>query len=137
MIFKSVRIKEGFTERKFEFTDGANLIFSKKNSCGKTTLLRFMLYSLGYNIPNTRKINFERCEVGSEIFCDALGDVTLLRYADDFIETTINDEKKTYILPHQLHELHAKLFGTENVDVLDNILGAIYVDQSAKRVEKD
>lgn len=56
-----------------------------------------MLYSLGYNIPNTRKINFERCEVGSEIFCDALGDVTLLRYADDFIETTINDEKKTYI----------------------------------------
>ena len=129
MIFKSVRIKEGFTERKFEFTDGANLIFSKKNSCGKTTLLRFMLYSLGYNIPNTRKINFERCEVGSEIFCDALGDVTLLRYADDFIETTINDEKKTYILPHQLHELHAKLFGTENVDVLDNILGAIYVDQ--------
>ena len=56
-----------------------------------------MLYSLGYNIPNTRKINFERCEVGSEIFCDALGDVTLLRYADDFIETTINDEKKTYV----------------------------------------
>ena len=32
MIFKSVRIKEGFTERKFEFTDGANL---RKIAAGK------------------------------------------------------------------------------------------------------
>ena len=53
MIFQSIRIKEGFAERTFEFTNGVNLIFSKENSKGKTTLLRFMLYSLGYNIPNT------------------------------------------------------------------------------------
>lgn len=47
MIFQSIRIKEGFAERTFDFTDGVNLIFSKENSKGKTTLLRFMLYSLG------------------------------------------------------------------------------------------
>ena len=50
MIIKSINITEGFFYRKIKFQDGINLIFSKKNSCGKTTLLRFLLYSLGYNL---------------------------------------------------------------------------------------
>ena len=70
MIFQFIKIKEGFAERTFNFTDGVNLIFSKENSKGKTTLLRFMLYSLGYNIPSTRKIRFDRCEVVARIFVD-------------------------------------------------------------------
>ena len=129
MIFQSIRIKEGFAERTFDFTDGVNLIFSKENSKGKTTLLRFMLYSLGYNIPNTRKIRFYRCEVVSTIFVDNVGDMVLSRYSNDFIEATAADEKKTYILPDQLHDLQKIIFGTDNVDVLNNILGAIYADQ--------
>ena len=40
-----------------------------------------------------------------------------------------NGEKKTYILPDQLHELHGIIFRTENQNILDNILGAIYADQ--------
>lgn len=51
------------------------------------------------------------------------------RYSNDFIEATVADEKKTYILPDQLRELHKILFRTENADVLNNILGAIYTDQ--------
>ena len=129
MIFQSIRIKEGFAERSFDFTDGVNLIFSKENSKGKTTLLRFMLYSLGYNIPNTRKIRFDRCEVISTIVLDNVGEIVLSRYSNDFIEATVADEKKTYILPDQLHDLHKIVFGTGNADVLNNILGAIYADQ--------
>lgn len=129
MIFKSIRIKEGFAERTLDFSDGVNLIFSKENSKGKTTLLRFMLYSLGYNIPNTRKIKFDRCEVVSTIFVDNAGEIVLARYSNDFIEATIADEKKTYILPDQLHDLQKIIYGTDNNDVLDNILGAIYADQ--------
>lgn len=110
MIFQSIRIKEGFAERTFDFTDGVNLIFSKENSKGKTTLLRFMLYSLGYNIPNTRKIRFYRCEVVSTIFVDNVGDMVLSRYSNDFIEATAADEKKTYILPDQLHDLQKIIF---------------------------
>ena len=60
MIFRSIHIKEGLAERLVDFTSGVNLIHSEKNSRGKTTLLRFMLYALGYNIPNTRKIKFDR-----------------------------------------------------------------------------
>lgn len=129
MIIQSIRIKEGFAERTFDFTNSVNLIFSKENSKGKTTLLRFVLYSLGYNIPNTRKIRFDRCEVVTTIFVDNVGKVVLSRCSNDFIETTVTGEKKTYILPDQLHDLHRIIFGTDNADVLNNILGAIYADQ--------
>lgn len=55
--------------------------------------------------------------------------MVLSRYSNDFIEATVADEKKTYILPDQLHDLHKVIFGTDNTDVLNNILGAIYADQ--------
>lgn len=129
MIYKSIRIKEGVFERTIDFSSGVNLVFSHKNSKGKTTLLRFLLYSLGYNIPNTRKIKFDRCEVEAIIQCDNVGDIKLCRYNYDQIEVAINDELQTYILPDQLHDLHKIIFGTTNKDLLNNILGAIYVDQ--------
>lgn len=82
MIFKSIRLKEGFFERTITFSQGVNLIHSVKNSCGKTTLLRFMLYALGYNIPNTRKIKFDRCEAELVIECETVGDILLRRYSN-------------------------------------------------------
>lgn len=129
LIFQSIRIKEGLYERTFRFTKGVNLIFSKENSRGKTTLLRFMLYSLGYSIPNTRNIQFDRCEVETHLLCEKAGVVCLTRLSKDYIEVVIQKEKTTFILPDQLHELHIILFGTENTDILNNLLGAIYADQ--------
>lgn len=129
MIFKSISIKEGMSERTITFSEGVNLIFSRENSKGKTTLLRFMLYSLGYNIPSTRKIKFEQCEVTTKINCDKLGDIVLSRFNGTILEMEFNGEKTTYILPDQLHDIQRIIFGTDRVDVLDNILGAIYADQ--------
>lgn len=129
MIIQSIRIKEGLFERTINFSDGVNLIFSEENSKGKTTLLRFMLYSLGYNIPNTKNIKFDKCEVISRILVDNIDEITLSRFSYDFIEATISNEKETFILPDQMHDLHKIIFGTKNTDVLNNILGAIYTDQ--------
>lgn len=129
MIFCSIYIKEGMAERIFNFSKGVNQIFSKENSKGKTTLLRFMLYSLGYSIPSTRKIRFDHCEVVAQIYCDDVGDMRLSRFNNDFIEVMVKGEKKTYILPDQLYELHSIIFETKSQNVLDNILGAIYADQ--------
>lgn len=129
MIFKSIHLKEGFFERTIKFSEGVNLIYSEKNSCGKTTLLRFMLYALGYNIPNTRKIKFDRCEVELEIECEMAGTVLLRRYSDIAIEATFEVRKSTFVLPEQKADLHKIIFGTENNDILENILGAFYVDQ--------
>ena len=129
MIIKSIRIKEGLGSRFIEFSDNANLVHSKRNSKGKTTLLRFLLYSLGYNIPNTRKIKFERCEVETVVFTEKIGEVTLSRTANNHIVLSVNDKRTTFVLPEQQNELHSALFGTDNVDILGNLLGAFYVDQ--------
>lgn len=129
MIFKSIHLKEGFFERTIVFSEGVNLIHSDKNSCGKTTLLRFMLYALGYSIPNTRKIKFDRCEVEMVINCETVGEIILIRNSDIAIEATIQNEKRTFVLPEQQDDLHKIIFGTDNIDILRNLLGAFYVDQ--------
>ena len=125
MIFKSIFIKEGVSERTIDFSKGVNLIFSQENSKGKTTLLRFMLYSLGYSIPSTRKIKFDQCEVSARIYCDKIGDIVLTRYNGMLLEVEFSGEKTTYILPDQLHDVQKIIFGTDRIDVLNNILGAI------------
>lgn len=53
----------GDNHKLFTFAPGVNLVFSKKNSVGKTTLLRMLMYALGYSIPNTRGIRFSDYEM--------------------------------------------------------------------------
>jgi len=129
MTIHSIRIKEGFMERTINFSDKVNLIFSEKNSKGKTTLVRFLLYSLGYNIPNTKNIKFNQCEVETTLTCKEVGKISLLRYCDDCVVATIDGIEITYVLPDQLHDLHKILYSTDNKDILQNILGAYYADQ--------
>ena len=129
MIFKAIHLREGLFERTIVFSDKANLIHSDNNSRGKTTLLRFLLYGLGYNIPNTKKIKFENCEVTLEIETEKLGTVQLVRNNNISIEMRDGTDRRTYVLPEQRVELHAQIWGTENVDILDNLMGAFYVDQ--------
>ena len=129
MIIKSIRLKEGFFERIIVLSNSVNLIHSNKNSCGKTTLMRFILYALGYNIPNTKKIKFKNCEVELVVECETVGVITLLRHGEVSIEVTINNKKQTFVLPEQQNDLHKIIFGTQNLDIINNLLGAFYVDQ--------
>lgn len=129
MIIKSIYIKEGLFDKNINFSDNVTLIYSEKNSCGKTTLIRFILYALGYNVPNTRKINFNNCEVLLNIDTENVGEVSLLRYNDTVIEVTYKESKETFIMPDRKNDLHKILFGIENLDILNNLLGAFYIDQ--------
>jgi len=131
LIIKSIRLKEGLFERYIDFSDSVNLVYSQRNTRGKTTLLRSLLYGLGYGIPNTRKMKFDRCEITLLIESDAAGSVTLYRNNAAFIVAQFNStgEKITYVLPEQQIELHSKLWGIENADIINNLLGAFYVDQ--------
>ena len=129
MIFKSISIKEGMFERTIDLGATVNLIHSHENSKGKTTLLRFLLYSLGYNIPSTRKIKFERCEVKTVIETETSGLITLFRGSNSYIVASIGDEESTFVLPDQQNSLHELQYGTDNPDILNNVLGAFYVDQ--------
>lgn len=129
MIIKSIHIKEGLFSRKVDFSEGANLVHSRQNSKGKTTLLRFLLYSLGYSIPNTKNIKFERCEVQTVIISERIGEITLLRTENAYIVMVTNTGRTTFVLPEQQNELHSIIFGTDNADILGNLLGVFYVDQ--------
>lgn len=52
----------GDNQKIFNFTPEVNVVYSQKNSVGKTTLLRMLMYALGYSIPNTRGIRFSDYE---------------------------------------------------------------------------
>lgn len=129
MIFRSIRIKEGLFDRTVSFSSKFNLIHSDRNSCGKTTLLRFLLYGIGYKIPSTRKIKFHQCEVETVIENSQGNEIRLIRGQSEYIEVISNGETRTFVLPEQQIELHKLLFGIDNVDILNNLLGAYYVDQ--------
>lgn len=129
MIFLSIKITEGMYTKKFDFSDKVNLIHSNQNSRGKTTLIRFLLYSLGFSIPNTKKIKFQCCEVEVNIKSEYSGKLTLLRNSSDYIIVTKKEERNTFVLPEQLTELHKLIFGTDNLNILNNLLGAFYLDQ--------
>lgn len=129
MRIDNIRICEGMFERVISFSPTANLIHSKNNSCGKTTLLRFMLYGLGYQVPNTRKIRFGNCEVQMLVFSEKYGKLTLERNTSSILQLTKNGEKTTFVLPDQEDQLHAIIFNTDEPDVLHNLLGSFYVDQ--------
>lgn len=129
MIFKTIHITEGLYERTIVFSDNNNLIHSEENSKGKTTLLRLLLYSIGYNIPNTKHIKFEDCEVQTQIITDKGESIFLIRKAKDYIVLRRGDIDETFILPSQEIKLHKLIFGSENIDLLNNILGTFYFDQ--------
>ncbi len=124
----SINIKQGFycTEKQFE--NGFNLIHSEKNSTGKTTLIRCMLYAFGYSIPGTK--NFEIDTISTDIVMENdEGRTVHLERNGDSIEYITADGRITFSLPLQRNELHSVLFKTNNIDILNNILGAIYADQ--------
>lgn len=129
MKIKSIYISQGMfcTERFFE--SGFNLIFSEKNSTGKTTLMRCILYGLGYAVPGTKKFRIESCSISVVIEKDDGTLLTLNRDTSESIELIEKEVQLSYALPVQTKDLHEKIFGTDNEDILNNLLGAMYVDQ--------
>lgn len=129
MRFNYIKLREAGDERTIMFSEKNNLIFSKENSKGKTTLLRLLLYSLGYNIPNTKNIRFEDCIVESLVTIGNGVTLRLYRDARSYIVVDDGEKSTTYALPGQEREFQTLLFGAENVDLLRNILGVFYYDQ--------
>lgn len=129
MKIKSIYISQGLfcTERHFE--SGFNLIYSEKNSTGKTTLMRCILFGMGYAVPGTKKFSIESSCIKLKIEKDDGSLITLFRSRADSIELLESDTQYTYALPVQANELHKKIFGTDNDDIINNLLGAIYADQ--------
>jgi len=128
MKFDYIKLREGMYERHIEFDEKNNLIFSKENSQGKTTLLRLMVYSLGYRVPDTKSIKFANCLVESRL---RIGEkhFLLIRQGEFIQVVNQQGEKSEFVLQDEEDELHKMLFGIDNLDILHNLLGCFYVDQ--------
>ena len=111
---------------KYEFAS-KSLIYSKDNSKGKTTLLRFILYALGYQIPATEGIgDFERFNFEIKIINEK--EIIIYRKANS-VKVVIGDANYDYIVPSQENELFSLIFGIDNITVLNKLLAEYYIDQ--------
>lgn len=129
MIISNIVIRRGLFEKAFSFSNKNNLICSQGNSVGKTTLLRVLLYSLGYNVPGTKRFPIEKYEYEVTVITDKGEKLVLIRQSHSYIICIIDDNSSIYYLPEQLNLVHAMLFNTPNVNILNNILGTYYLDQ--------
>ena len=122
-----ITLKEGFLEKTVQFSEKANIIFSQKNTSGKTTFLRAIFYALGYPVPSTKGIKFD----GMEFWITVENDdkrFRLYRHGS-FLSMENGTNQIDYSLPTDWYDVHALLTGCDNKDILDNLLGASYMDQ--------
>ena len=78
MIIKKLKVDD----KTFPFDPQKTLITSKVNSVGKTSLLRMLLYSLGYKIPSTKGLNFNKMYFITEININKI-DYEFFRHNDN------------------------------------------------------
>ena len=127
MIIQSLTITEGKKTKTYKFSPHANLVHSDDNTVGKTTLLRLMLYALGYQIPNTKNMKFEKCI--TQVVLTSNGKTFHIKRENEYLLVDNETSTEYYILPTELNQFHAVVFGTDNNDVLNNLLGTFYMDQ--------
>jgi hypothetical protein len=114
-------------DRKFQFDMGTNLVYSEKNSRGKTSLIRLILYSLGYAIPSTKGIEFPKLNLEIRIIQN--NQKMILRRHDTIISIEVGRSIRTYKLPEDFTEVLAGIFEIEEPKLAENLLGLIYFDQ--------
>lgn len=120
-------MRDGFYAGKYDFQD-LNVVYSGGNKQGKTTLLRCLLYGLGYQIPATRGFPIEHVTFTLTIQTDK-GDILTLNRSNNFLQLQSGLDFYDYSLPGDQEKLHEKIFGVNNKLIVENLLGAFYFDQ--------
>lgn len=127
MKFIGITLKDGFFKKEVRFSDIANLIYSRKNSTGKTTFLRAIFYAMGYPIPSTRGLKFDRMEFWLNI--ENNNKLYRLYRHNSYLSIDDGASQLDYSLPTDFYEILNVLTGCNNKDILDNLLGSFYFDQ--------
>lgn len=127
MKFLTLEIEYEQRKKTFEFYD-KTLIFSNENSVGKSTLLRLLFYGIGYPIPGTYGIKFKKVKL--KVIFTRDNNIYFTKRKDNYIEVYKNDVllDSRYLNGHDNTWL-TYIWGIESINVLKNILGAIYMDQ--------
>lgn len=128
MFIKSLKLQEGYIEVEDKFSN-YNLIFSQKNSKGKSTYLRLLFYALGYPVPSMKGLDYNK--ISTELILCERNKEFLLERSMDTISVKIVEENlcQIFSLPHEHNAMLGYIFDSDNRKVLNNILGIVYVDQ--------
>lgn len=103
------------------------LIYSSQNSVGKTTLLRLLLYAMGFPVPSTKGINFEKVKTKVEI--EKNNKVLLLTRENAFMKVYQNNKLLDSFDTKDYESIAAIVFGSSDERLLNNILAPFYFDQ--------
>ena len=122
-----ISITEGMFSTKKSFSDSVNLIYSKKNTSGKTTFLRMILYAMGYPVPSMKGIKFSDLEFNLTVKNN--NELYVIYRRGPYLTIEHNNKQTEYSLPTDFYEIINVLTGCSNHDIVDNMLGAFYVDQ--------
>lgn len=127
MLINKIYIQEGIFSREISFKK-RQLIYSKSNSQGKTTLMRLILHALGFTVPPTSGVKFHNFV--TKIYITAFEkEITLERFGENILYKTEDKELK-FIIPEDILKLHSLIFEIDEINLLENILGSFYVDQT-------
>lgn len=111
------------SNKYINLNNGVVLIHSVRNMTGKTTLLRALLYALGYNIPDTQMVKFK--EYTFQVHVIIKGKSFEIIRNDNYIKVNSIE----FDLPTDRYQLHEHLFDTTNHGILYNLLATHYFDQ--------
>ncbi len=124
----SLKLFDGLSQGEYNFSE-ITVIFSHHNKAGKTTLLRCILYGLGYPIPSIRGISFDNIEFETRIMTHEKHELLLKRKKAVMIIEENGLESKHYFLPSDQLILQQEIFGIDDTLILNNLLGTFYFDQ--------
>lgn len=110
-----------------DFTN-RTLICSDDNSSGKTSLVRFILYSLGFEIPSTKGLQMKKFD--TEVYLELNSKVYSIVTGPNMHGYKIfNFSNKSEMYLSNVLELHSFIFDIKNKRLIQNILGVFYIDQ--------
>lgn len=105
-----------------------NLIYSKKNSSGKTTFIRLLLFSIGWNVPSTKHFDFRLAE--TDLFFERGGrDYKFHREKNNI--TVYMDENflGKFDTKYELDSILSIYSSIVQPKIIENFLGTVYFDQ--------
>jgi hypothetical protein len=122
-----MKIKKLIVDNKYVAFSHRNLINSSENSVGKTTLIRLILFAMGFAIPSTQKVNFNN--LITRIYIENNSKNYLLIRSKDSVKIYEDDSYIETFNVRVENEIGVVIFGITNNLIINNILATFYFDQ--------
>lgn len=130
MWIKEIEYDGGLDYKGKIIFDRKSIISSKYNKKGKSTLLRVILYALGFEVVRTNGIANLDLKTNIKVLTDDLEEIQIFRNNEKVIlEESSSDKKRELHLPEDREVLQSTFFDFNNGKLLENFLGTFYFEQ--------